>query len=435
MAIASEWLKHAPKPRALSGTDRWNVFLSYRSVNRAWVLNLYDVLRELGHKVFLDQTALKAGDQLVKELQDALKTSQAGILIWSSATQDSEWVQREYQALERLAADRRGFRFVPVRLDRSTLPLFAENRIFIDFADYPDGPNGGELLRLLHAITDVQLSEEAVRFAAEQDEAAQVAANKIRAAIDIGSEKRLIDLFQSDGLPWRVSAALGCKAGEGLTKLGRNDEALAMLKQVEAQFPRAIRPKQLRALVLARRAAKTRNAEDLDEAQAILAELYAAGERDPETLGILARTWMDRYELDQDTASLQKSRDLYADAFDAARDDYYTGINAAAKSVFLGTPADLEKADNYAGRVLSIVGTNVWPGDYWKTATVAEAFLIQKNYTRAAEIYRAAIAMAPKETGSHDTSWTQANRLLAKLGAVSQEVALIKQTFGRVADA
>jgi hypothetical protein len=188
MAIVSEWLKYAPKPRALSGTDRWNVFLSYRSVNRAWVLNLYDVLRELGYKVFLRQTALKAGDQLIKELQDALKTSQAGVLIWSSATQDSDWVQREYQTLERLRNDRKGFRFVPIRLDRSALPLFAENRIFIDFADYPDGPNGGELLRLLHAIADMPLSEEAARFAAEQDEAAQLAANKIRAAIDICSE-------------------------------------------------------------------------------------------------------------------------------------------------------------------------------------------------------------------------------------------------------
>src|SRR5262245_11067942 len=177
MTIAGEWLKYAPKPRTLSGTDRWNVFLSYRSVNRAWVLNLYDVLRELGHKVFLDQTALKAGDQLIKELQDALKTSQSGILIWSSATQDSEWVQREYQTLERLAADRKGFRFVPLRLDRSALPVFAENRIFLDFADYPDGPNGGELLRLLHAIADMPLSEEAARVAAEQDEAAQQAAN------------------------------------------------------------------------------------------------------------------------------------------------------------------------------------------------------------------------------------------------------------------
>jgi hypothetical protein len=34
---------------------------------------------------------------------------------------------------------------------------------------------------------------------------------------------------------------------------------------------------------------------------------------------------------------------LYVQAFDAAPDDYYTGINAAAKSVFLGTPDDLAK--------------------------------------------------------------------------------------------
>lgn len=82
---------------------------------------------------------------------------------------------------------------------------------------------------------------------------------------------------------------------------------------------------------------------------------------------------MDRYEADHDDPSLRESRDLYAQAFDGARDDYYTGINAAAKSVFLGTPADLEKAHEYAARVLEIVGTNAWLGDYWKTATVADA--------------------------------------------------------------
>jgi hypothetical protein len=97
MPVASEWLEYAPKPRELGAADRWNVFLSYRSVNRAWVINLYDVLREIGHKVFLDQTALKPGDQLIDVLQDALGTSQAGVLIWSAATGDSSWVTREYQ--------------------------------------------------------------------------------------------------------------------------------------------------------------------------------------------------------------------------------------------------------------------------------------------------------------------------------------------------
>jgi tetratricopeptide (TPR) repeat protein len=434
MAVAREWLEHAPKPRALTGTDQWHVFLSYRSINRAWVLNLYDVLREMEYKVFLDQTALKPGDQLARGLQDALQNSQAGILIWSSATHDSEWVQREYQTLERLAAKRRDFQFVPVRLDRSELPLFVENRLFLDFADYPDGPNGGELLRLLHGIAGIPLSDDAARFATLQDDAARQAANKIGGAVETGNEKQLMQLFEKGGLPWRVSAALGCKAADGLVKLGRNDEALKVLEQLEAQFPKAIRPKQLRALALARRAAETKRAEDLDEAQAILSELRAAGERDPETLGIYARTWMDRYQIDDDLNSLRMSRGLYAEAFDGARDDYFTGINAASKSVLLGTPDDLKKADEYATRVLNIVGPKVWPGDYWKTATAAEALLIQRKYSQAADLYQKAIAISPRETGSHATSWTQARRLMAKLGPSAEDHALIKQAFGRVAE-
>src|SRR5688572_29741702 len=101
MSIPQEWLQHAPKPRALTNEDKWNVFLSYRSVNRTWVLNLYDVLHELGHNVFIDQCELRAGDELATRLQDALSKSQAGVLIWSKATKDSDWVSREYQVLER----------------------------------------------------------------------------------------------------------------------------------------------------------------------------------------------------------------------------------------------------------------------------------------------------------------------------------------------
>jgi hypothetical protein len=85
MAIPPEWQKLVPPPRQLADSDQWSVFLSYRSANRAWVMNLYDVLRRYGHKVFLDQCVLIAGDQLIARLEDALATSQAGVLVWSSA--------------------------------------------------------------------------------------------------------------------------------------------------------------------------------------------------------------------------------------------------------------------------------------------------------------------------------------------------------------
>jgi tetratricopeptide (TPR) repeat protein len=430
MTLPSEWLKFAPKPRALTGADKWNVFLSYRSVSRTWVLSLYDVLRELGHTVFIDQCVLKVGDPLIRGLQTALTTSQAGVLIWSEETRDSEWVEREYEVLEKLSTEKKGFQFVPIKLDKSKLPIFAERRIFLDFSSYPDGPNGGELLRLLHAVIGEPLTEEAAHFANQQDEAAQLSSARITAAVKNKNPERLLELFKAGGLPWETSATLGCKAAEGLTKLDHNDEAIQILQTLEERFPKAVRPRQLHALALARRAKD----DDLMNAQDILGELYALGEHDPETLGIYGRTWMDRFAKSGDLNDLRQSRDYYVAAFEQAQDDYYTGINAAAKSVFLGGPENLSKAAEYAARVQEIVGVTAHPNDYWKTATVGEAFLIQKKYEEAGRLYDEAVSLARSETGSHKSTWKQACRLMDKLEPDAAERALIRKPFEHLPD-
>jgi hypothetical protein len=111
---------------------------------------------------------------------------------------------------------------------------------------------------------------------------------------------------------------------------------------------------------------------------------------------------MDRYAQSGNRSDLEQSRDLYAEAFDSATDDYYTGINAASKSVLLGTPEDLAKAEEFAERVQRIVGMEPQPGDYWMTATVGEVFLLRRNYAEAARLYKAAVATARSE--KHHTS-------------------------------
>jgi tetratricopeptide (TPR) repeat protein len=424
-SLPAEWLRFAPPARKLEGNDRWNVFLSYRSVNRPWVLNLYDVLRQAGHAVFLDQLVLKPSDPLTRRLEDALVSSQAGVLIWSKFTADSEWVRSEYDALIRLSKEKKGFQFVPVALDGTKLPAFAANLIYLDFSSYPDGPNGGELLRLLHALAGEPLSREAADFALQQDEESQIAAVKIRAAVRNGYPERVLQLAKEGGLPWEVSPALGCLAADGFTKLKRNDDALALLDELRKRFPRAIRPQQLYALALARRGKPG----DLEQAQEILGALYEQGERDPETLGIYGRTWMDRYAEYGDVKHLRRSRDLYAEAFERAPDDYYTGINAAAKNVFLGTPEDLKSADDYAAKVQKVVGVEAKAGDYWWTATVGELHLIRKHYDAAARVYKAAIAIAPEETASHETTWKQACRLMEILNPTPEERAQLRSVF------
>jgi hypothetical protein len=147
-----------------------------------------------------------------------------------------------------------------------------------------------------------------------------------------------------------------------------------------------------------------------------------------------ARTWMDRYTKSGDVNFLRRSRDLYIEAFAGSPDDYYTGINAAAKSVFLGTPADLDYAAAYAEKVQQIVGTEPKPGDYWHTATIGEVYLIRKMYADAARLYQAAVAMAPAETDSHKSTWTQARRLMEKLGPTDTERALVRAAFAHLPD-
>ena len=396
------------------------------------MLNLYDILTELGHKVFLDQYVLKPGDKLIKNLEAALEKSQAGILIWSKATRDSVWVNDEYEALQQKANADSNFVFVPVTIDTTKLPTFAASRVYIDFTTYPDGPNGGDLLRLLYALANMPLEGSVVHFVNEQNEAAETAVAQIKAAINNSNPKKLVKLFEEGGLAWKTTAALGCMAAEGLIKLKDNDSALKILEQLENRFQKALRPKQLKGLALARRG----KGDDLENAQDLLGELYAKNHLDPETMGIYARTFMDKYAKSENKNinALIQSRNLYAEAFDKAPDDYYTGINAAAKSVFLGTPDDLIKADEYAQRVQKLTGSDPIQGDYWKTATIAEVLLIQKKYAEAGKMYKKAVEMALPEVASHESTLLQATRLMEKLQPTPEERLLVLNSFKHLPD-
>ncbi|HSM76002.1 MAG TPA: hypothetical protein VLT57_00170, partial [Bryobacteraceae bacterium] len=102
--------------------------------------------------------------------------------------------------------------------------------------------------------------------------------------------------------------------------------------------------------------------------------------------------------------------------------DYYTGINAAAKSLLLG---ERETAQQLAARVERVTGSVAVSNDYWRTATVAETQLLQGNYEQAAALYQAAVSSAPSETGSHRSTWEDAALLLSCLGATPQQTTLI----------
>ena len=410
----------APRGPIRGSGDTWDVFLSYRSVNRPWVLRLYDQLRHLGYEVFMDQFVLSTSGGLNAQLEQHLERSATAVLIWSSRSEESKWCEDEYAALRTLEKNKPGFKYVVVRVDAVQLPLMAQAKLWVDFHGFPDGPTGTGLLRLLHGLHDKPLSEAAVRAAAAFDEAFARAVVRINAARTSGDWEALLELSRSDAPEWTTTSALLTKVAAGLIALKRPEEALPLLDAQIERFPRSVRPQQLKGLALAR-------AGKWKAAQQVLGELHELGEQDPETLGILARTWRDRYAESKDLLHLRKARNLYAEAFEGAPSDYYTGINAAANSVLLG---DLANAERLAALVEKVVGTEAKKRDYWATATVAEVQLIRGNFGKAAELYAAAVEDDPEAKGSHESTLGQARRLMDKLGPSAEERAAVEAAFG-----
>lgn len=417
--MADRWLDLAPKPDTLAGGKQWHAFLSYRSVNRPWVLALYDILNGLGYKIFLDQYVLTAAAPLAIALGDALDASAGAVMIWSGSYEDSEWCKQEFAKLETMQNQKKGFRYVIARIDESEITGLAATKLWIDFSKQREGPVGGGLLSLLYGLTDQPLPPAAVKLAAEVDEQMRDGLLSVKAARAAGDADTLIALAETDDMAWTGSPMLMCSAVEGLIAMKKIPEAMKVLDRAEAAFPKALRPKQLRGLALARD-------NQTMKAQLLLGKLYAAGEIDPETLGILARTWMDRYSESGNQLFLLKSRDLYRQAFEAFPTDYYTGINAASKSLLAG---EKETAAQLAARVQKVVGDKPVANDYWMTATAAELQLLQGKYPEAAALYRAAVVIAPDDKGSHESSHGQAKLLLQALGASDEQRAQIDAAF------
>jgi len=110
----------------------YDVFISYSHADLDWVVQLAERLEGEGLRVARDEVVLKPGDVLVHGIEQAIRDSARGILVFSPASAASGWVQQEYAALMQRSIEEQR-RFVPVVIDDVELPLFAATRSYADF--------------------------------------------------------------------------------------------------------------------------------------------------------------------------------------------------------------------------------------------------------------------------------------------------------------
>ena len=392
MVSSEQWLETLPKPWELGPGLEWHVFISYRS-DVVRVIDLCDALRSRGYRVLHE----KHEDATA----DALTRSSSAILVWSSKVADSQWCAEQLSKLTQRA---------------EAEPRF--HHMCLDLKKAPPGPQGTKLLTLLYGLRGQTPPPDAAKLAEDVDRDAEEVVGKIG---------QMTELPGSLGPSWSCGPALGNRLAEVLNNIGRYQEGLGVLREVEKKFGRTLRGEQLKGVAQARWG-------HLQDALETLGKLYDEGHRDPETLGIYAGRWMDSYDRTGDRRELAKSRDLYAEAFRISPTDYYTGINAAAKSVFL---RDREAAIRFSKQVQDIVALELQTEKdvYWLLATDAEAQLINGNYQEAARRYRAAVTKAPKDYGSQFSTWVQAKRLMQVVGTSDNDRERIWRVFRHLTDA
>ena len=416
------WLQHAPKPPE-RGNNSYDVFISYRSSDRAWAMTLYDALELAGWVPFLDQYDLVPGTNLETSLTENLQASSSGVILWSSRTKDSEWCKRERQAMATLRDGRKNgqhpFSYIFAKLDAEPLPLFAQTDLYGDFSESPEGPRGVNLLRLMCGMRGVSLAPEAVEMAQKVDEDIQRILVAINGAVEAENTARLREIGTSAEPGVLASPGPVLAAAQALISMGRNEDALEVLKHAHAYFPKSIRVKQLEGLAL-RRLKRYQDAID------VLSELKAAGHQDPETMGILGAAWDGRYQESGKLLHLRRSRELYSTAFQGDPKSYYTGINAAAKSLFLG---ESEEAQRLAAEVLPLVKSASDGNDFWAACTLGDVYLLQRDVNAAAAQYQKVIDKHAGRIGDLAGTQQQATRICSALKLSEEETNKVLAPF------
>jgi tetratricopeptide (TPR) repeat protein len=380
--VIKGWLRDLPNSWNLPAGQNLHVYIVFQT-DVARVIDLYDTLLCRGYRV-LHSKHSAAGSKTIEE--------SAGVIL-VLAPNDPAWCDEQQKRLQQYP------------------------HVVIDPKTEPPITRALTVLNAMYKLAGKTPSQNTTEMAKEIDQSTNDALKTL---------DRLSAFPSSPGPEWDSTPALANRLAEKLIEMARYNEAIAVLQEVGKSFEETVRWRQLSGLAY-------RRLGDVPNAMGFLKQFYDGGHRDPESLGMYASTFMSLYDRQGDRNDLKRSRDIYAEAFKHSPADYYTGINAATKSLFLD---EREAAQGYVEQVQRIVDEELGAGkeDYWLLFTAAEVQLILKNYAKAATLYYEAVIKSPGKTGSHMSTWLQARRLMDKLDTPQKDRDAIWCAFRHITD-
>lgn len=139
-----------------------------------------------------------------------------------------------------------------------------------------------------------------------------------------------------------------------------------------------------------------------ETALAFLEPVYSQFPDDPESAGILGSIYKELFKKNQSNSFAIKSRDTYFRNFSITK-SYYTGINAAAMTAMAGQAS---RSRELATEVIALIESNA-ANDFWKLATLGEAYVLTKNRAKSTEYFVEARKLAGNDWGKVTSVYNQ----------------------------
>lgn len=129
------------------------VFLSHANEDKKIVRRISRDLTQSGIEVWIDETSIKPGQSIGRQLEDGLAEADYLLVLLSTSAISSKWVRREWEAKLHLSKRDTLDKIIPVLLEECEVPPLLQTLACADFrSDYETGISG-----LLHALHRVRL--------------------------------------------------------------------------------------------------------------------------------------------------------------------------------------------------------------------------------------------------------------------------------------
>lgn len=126
------------------------VFISHSHQDKKYTELISHTLEKAGHEVWVDSLKIRPGDNFITKINDAIKESDAFVVIVSKNSISSENVSKEISAIALGEISKKRTRIIPVLIDQSTVPQYLAQYLYVDLSkDFDSGLN-----RIIQALSD-----------------------------------------------------------------------------------------------------------------------------------------------------------------------------------------------------------------------------------------------------------------------------------------